>query len=239
MALGDSFTAGPGLAPTDRTSGFCLRSTASYPHLLAEALHVSSFTDVSCSGATTDDVLRPHLQPAQIAAVTPSATLVTVGIGGNDSGLFAALARRCLSSTSACAAYLRDELPGVLARTERSVTAVLDAVSRRAPRARVVLVGYLRISPASGTCAALGGSTLDAAGVAEGEQALDATLARAAAAARATFVSMRAASSGHDACAGPDAWTNGTTPSAGDGIALHPRKAGMQAVARAVEHALR
>jgi hypothetical protein len=46
---------------------------------------------------------------------------------------------------------------------------------------------------------------------------------------------MRKASQGHDACAGADAWTNGSDVKDDDGIAFHPRLAGMQAVARAVE----
>ncbi len=49
------------------------------------------------------------------------------------------------------------------------------------------------------------------------------------------YVSMRRASRGHDACAGAQAWTNGADVKDDDGIAFHPRLAGMRAVARAVE----
>ena len=72
------------------------------------------------------------------------------------------------------------------------------------------------------------------AAVAEAEKALNAALADAAGEADVPFVSMRKASRGHDACAGAQAWTNGAEVKDDDGIAFHPRLAGMQAVARAV-----
>ncbi len=112
---------------------------------------------------------------------------------------------------------------------------MLDDVRAKAPKATVLLVGYLRIMPESGSCPTIGIPAADAAAVAGAEQALDQALADAARQADVPYVSMRGASRGHDACAGAKAWTNGGTVTDDDGIAFHPRLAGMQAVARAVE----
>jgi lysophospholipase L1-like esterase len=90
VALGDSYTSGP-LIPTQVDLN-CVRSNRNYPSLARAAIGSSAFADVSCGGATTDDILNPGsgtlgvAVPAQINAVTSSTALVTVGIGGNDIG---------------------------------------------------------------------------------------------------------------------------------------------------------
>jgi lysophospholipase L1-like esterase len=244
VALGDSFTAGPGISPVDSRSMECARSNLNYPRLVAKAVDAASFTDVSCAGATTANVLETTPIPgstaplkAQLAAVEPDTQLVTIGIGGNDSGLFSSLSRACTQQGDACAAYLEDRLPDVLRSTRGHVVEVLRSIAERAPKAQVVLVGYLRVVPEDRGCEALGGAALDTGRVADGEAAIDAMMRAAARTAGATYVSMSAASEGHDACTA-DAWTNGLVPELGDGIPLHPRKAGMQQVARAVEQAI-
>src|ERR1051326_6738601 len=76
VALGDSYTAGP-LIPSQVDLN-CLRSDHNYPTLASTSIHSSSFVDVSCSGATTGDILNPGSGelgisvPAQISAVTSS-----------------------------------------------------------------------------------------------------------------------------------------------------------------------
>jgi lysophospholipase L1-like esterase len=86
VALGASFSAGPGVgerAPNSPT--LCIRSAQNYPNLLAQARHLN-LTDVSCSGATTQHVLYggQAFQPPQLDALRSSTELVTVAIGGND-----------------------------------------------------------------------------------------------------------------------------------------------------------
>ena len=57
VALGDSYTSGP-LIPTQVDLN-CVRSNRNYPALTAASIGSSSFIDVSCGGATTDDILNP------------------------------------------------------------------------------------------------------------------------------------------------------------------------------------
>lgn len=240
VALGDSYTAGPSINPVDGDSGQCARSSKNYPSLLAEELEAASFTDVSCSGATSDNILQAvpipgttEPVPAQLDAVDESTSLVTVGIGGNDDGLFASLAKVCVAPGEACGTYLSTRLPKVLAATTERVTTVLDAVEQKAPEAEVLLVGYLRVTADGQSCEVLGGSGVDTSGVAQGEKQIDAALAKAAQAAGVTYVSLTQESEDHNACS-DDPWTNGLSAPLGDGITLHPNAEGMEAVADAV-----
>ncbi|MEV7396807.1 SGNH/GDSL hydrolase family protein [Aeromicrobium sp. NPDC092404] len=236
VAIGDSFTSGPGLAELRDDGAFCLRSDHNWPSLLARALRPASFDDVSCAGATTYDVLQPGRgAAAQIDAVRPSTDLVTVGIGGNDGNLFASLVSSCSGGGGTCRPFLRDSAPAILDETVGRIAKVLEDVRARAPKATVLLVGYPRIMPDSGTCASVGIPAADTAAVAGAEEALDRSLAAAARQVGVPYVSVRDASRGHDACAGDRAWTNGADVRDEDGIAFHPRRAGMAAVARAVQ----
>jgi hypothetical protein len=90
VALGDSYASGPGI-PAQRADPMgCQRSTHNYPALLAQALRIRDYTDVSCGGARTDDMttpqpVRPGPNPAQFDALRPNTGLVTVTIGGTTS----------------------------------------------------------------------------------------------------------------------------------------------------------
>src|SRR5919109_3079172 len=60
VALGDSYTAGPVIPVQLDDPGGCLRSDHNYPHLAAPETGLAPFRDVSCSGATTDDMTQPQ-----------------------------------------------------------------------------------------------------------------------------------------------------------------------------------
>ena len=63
--------------------------------LVASALGLS-LTDVSCSGAKTENLTNeqlPGVTPPQFNALTPSTRVVTLGMGGNDGNLFGTLDR--------------------------------------------------------------------------------------------------------------------------------------------------
>lgn len=242
VAMGDSYSAGPGITPTDPESALCLRSEANFPSLLASQ-RATTLVDVSCAGASTRtatagaDGLTGFIPP-QLDEVTADTDLVTVQLGGNDGGLFQTLLQACSQDATTCEQYVDGQAPAILTQTTGSVAALLDTVRSRAPQAEIVLVGYLRLSPTSGSCAALGLDRQAQDTVRSAEASLDDALATAAVSADVTFVSMRAASEGHDACAGDDAWTNGASASNGDGIVFHPRSAGMQAVATEIARVL-
>jgi lysophospholipase L1-like esterase len=250
VALGDSFTSGP-LVPQTLAAFGCFRSTRNYPALLAEALDVRRFTDVSCAGADTTDMTSPQptgfaAVPPQLSALSARTDLVTIGIGGNDFGLFGRLASTCPQLRASdpggdpCRRYLagaggpapHQAVDRIGARTAR----VLDAVRRRAPGAEVLVVGYPRITPPRGTCGGvLPFAVGDYAYLDLVQRRLNAALRQAARSAHAGFVDTYRASRGHDACAGDLAWVNGSRTDTSRAQSYHPFGSYMQAVADLVQ----
>jgi lysophospholipase L1-like esterase len=249
VALGDSFTSGP-LIPTQVDLN-CVRSNRNYPSLLAASIGSSAFTDVSCGGADTDDILNPgtgqlgQVVPAQITAVTASTALVTVGIGGNDIG-FSSIISDCAEESlsnpfgTPCrdryTAGGTDELRARINATAPKVASVLQAIHAAAPAARVVVVGYIVILPDTGfgcwpTVPIAFGDVPYLRGV---HKALNAMLASVASANGASYVDAYTPSIGHDACKSRSVrWTEGLIP--GNAAApFHPNAAGERGTATAV-----
>lgn len=234
VALGDSYTAGPLIPWVRADPTTCLRSTRNYPSVLGQWLDAGRVVDVSCSGAATRNLRAPQRLfgasvPPQLDAVTVDTDLVTVGIGGNDFGLF----QRLVSG---------DETTGVLRLLQRTGDRVADAlaeVQARAPDAVVALVGYPRIVPAAGTCPELPFSRGRYGLVDRVERGLNVQLRRAAAEQDAVYVDTYAASRGHDACAGGRAWVNGRGTAVLEALAYHPYESGMVGTAMALHQVLR
>ena len=167
VALGDSYTAAPGVPQTEQETG-CLRSNGNYASLVANRLK-SDFVDVSCSGASTVSLIgaqhsADHVYPPQFAALSPDTSLVTIGIGGNDLKLFETMVGTCgqfgLSDPdgSPCRDYMKDAgkkkdlLVEKIDKIGGRVKAALKGIHDRAPQARVILVGYPQPVPPKGTC---------------------------------------------------------------------------------------
>jgi len=234
VALGDSYTAGPLIPWVRGDPASCLRSSRNYPALLAEWLQPDAVVDVSCSGAETRDLTRPQqgfgapVAP-QLDAVTPDTDLVTLGMGGNDFDLFASLV----------AGERPAGIGAALQRTTDRLAASVRRIGELAPDAVVALVGYPRIVPERGTCAALPFDASTTRYLDRVERALNAAVRAAAQQEEAVFVDTYAASRGHDVCAGEDAWVNGSTTRPVSALAYHPFAAGMAATATALHEALR
>nr|WP_083472559.1 SGNH/GDSL hydrolase family protein [Kibdelosporangium phytohabitans] len=257
VALGDSYTSGPGI-PWPRLDRLaCYTSTNNYPALLADNLGLRSYTDASCGGADTTNMLAPQkpplpfgTHPAQFSFLRADTDLVTVGIGGNDFGVFGELTGKCPElrpsdpTGSPCRTHYTvdgvDTMKQKVAMTGERVRAVLAGVHERSPAAKVVLVGYPRIAPPRGSCPdVLPIADGDLRWLDEVEQALNSALANAADAdGRTTFVDMYPASLGHDACAGSAAWIQGKDNNLFAAIQYHPFKSGMVGVANEVSEAL-
>ncbi len=230
VALGDSYAAAPGVPPTDQAGG-CFRSESNYASVLAENADLF-LTDVTCSGATSDDVISK-----QVPALTADTDLVTIGIGGNDFGLFSTILRSCLSfggtelTGEACTDALNAQIDTIGSEVEASTGAALDAVIAAAPAAEVLVVGYPALLPETGTCP-------DIAPFADGDYPLLVTIIRslsdaleAAAASRdLAFVDVYAASAGHDVCS-DDPWINGASMASDGTIPFHPLAEEQAAVA--------
>lgn len=245
VALGDSFTAAPYVPHTDLAGG-CLRSDGNYPSLVARRLDVDTFVDVSCSGADTTDLVRRQntfrdaTVPPQLDAVTADTDLVTLGIGGNDLDLFRTLLQTCgrLSTSTPgaapCTDYLQSRgtrLTEQVDRIGRRVAGAIRRIHRRAPEATVLLVGYPRLAPESGTCPRLLPLAPGDYPLAERvARSLSRVMAGAAARTGAKFVDMYDASRGHDICS-DEPWVNGRFTDQSAALAFHPFAVEMEAVA--------
>jgi lysophospholipase L1-like esterase len=253
VALGDSYTSGP-FIPVQRTDPLgCGRSTANYPSVLADSLGVDDFDDVSCAGADTTNLTRPQsvpfngTNPPQLGALRIDTDLVTLGIGGNDFGVFGSIISTCPGlrkgdpAGSPCQEHFAtngvDTVKTAIGTIEPRVGAVLAAIHQRSPGARVLVVGYPRIAPPSGYCPdVLPFADGDYGWLNEVEQNLNQALSDAVEAdGNAAYVDTFGPSLGHDACArGGSAWINGKDQNIFVAAAYHPLKAGMAGVAAVV-----
>lgn len=233
VAMGSSFAAGLGIQPPQPgTPAACGRSVNNYAGLVARKFKLA-LTDVSCSGATTANILTTDQagRPPQISAVTADTRLVTVTIGGNDVNYVGSLfAYACQNSGGEnCGQVDQAAMREALTVVDEKIGAVISAVHERAPRARVLVVDYLTILPRTGP--ACDGVPLTQAQLAferEIADGLAAATRQAARAERAALIRASAASTSHDACA-PVPWIEKYTTTGG--APYHPNAAGMAAVA--------
>ncbi|MFG2301528.1 SGNH/GDSL hydrolase family protein [Actinacidiphila glaucinigra] len=244
VALGDSYTSGP-LIP-DQVDANCARSNRNYPSLVAQRLRGTVLTDVSCGGATTAEMWKAQgSNPPQLDALSRRTSLVTLQIGGNDVG-FGSIIRTCAGAAvsdptgNPCEKYYSaggtDQLRAAVEATAPKIDAVLDAIHHRAPRARVVVVGYPALLPDSGVgCRpAVPFADGDFAYLRDTEKRLNAMLARRAKAAHATYVDTYTPTVGHDMCTAPGVrWIEPLTPAA-PAAPAHPNALGEEAMAAAV-----
>jgi lysophospholipase L1-like esterase len=250
VALGDSYTAGPGIPDQTGVPAGCARSSRAYPAVLAAHLHLTTaqFRDVSCSGARIANLSRGQttsdgVNPAQLSALSPATRLVTLGIGGNDIG-FADLIERCVAANLLRQTPCRDQLTAdgedsVEARIRTAgerLAGALAEIRGRAPHAHVYVVGYPAILPADGgACAAgLAMTAGDVAYLRLKEQDLNTMLRQQAGSAGARFVDTWTPSLGHDACETAETrWIEPLLPTA-QAASLHPNARGEQGMAEAV-----
>jgi lysophospholipase L1-like esterase len=242
VALGDSYSAASGVLPPDPSAPLqCLRSLANYPHVIAGATG-AQLTDVTCGGADTDDYFTPQHDGVapQLDAVTRDAQLITMTIGGNDSGVFINSIIQCGlagASTGGHGSPCKDRYGSSFEDTVRDVTypslvRTLQAVRAKAPHAEIAILSYPWILPETVGC-------FDKMPVATGDvpylRSLQATLndavERAAAKAEVTYVDLDQVSEGHDACQPLGVrWIEpvlqGTNP-----VVVHPNALGESAMA--------
>jgi lysophospholipase L1-like esterase len=244
VSLGDSYTAAPLVPNATGNPILCGRSTNNYPSDVSRAIAPSSFTDASCSSATTVDMTQSQsleggiqTAPPQFNALKAGDAIVTVGIGGNDAGLLS-VAEECAKLDilnpfgTACKNHYTSggSDPNVAAvnATGPKVANVIAGIHQRAPQAHVLIVGYPDGLPTNGS------SCWPLVPISAGdikyfnslETQLNSVLNSEAAANGATYVDTFTSSVGHDACKSTGtAWVNGIIPTS-PAFPLHPNQAG-------------
>ncbi|WFB88451.1 MULTISPECIES: SGNH/GDSL hydrolase family protein [Streptomyces] len=248
VALGDSYASAPGV-PT-QVDAACGRSSSNYPSLVATS-RGARLTDVSCSGATTADLATGQDGGApQLDALDADTDLVTVSIGGNDLG-FTTVLGTCaqLAPTDPTGAPCRthftgdgtDELQKAVDATGPKVSRVLKEVRERAPRAKVVVVGYPSLFPDSGTgctSASVPFAVGDFAYLRDTNKALNAMLKQRAKRGGASYADTYTPTIGHDMCAPVgERWIESLAPQT-PAAPAHPNAQGESAMAGSVQRVL-
>jgi hypothetical protein len=249
VSLGDSYTSGPFILPFASGAPLeCLQSARNYSHLTASALGLS-LKDVSCSGATTENITTTAQysdQPPQLDALSSSTQVVSVGIGGNDKGLFLNTLITCGAEDlifpfgTPCKATYGHKLAEKIAEDGPVVGAMLHQVHTISPSAKVFVVGYPDILPQSGNCwPTVPLTTGDTAYLNGVEEELNAMLSSEASSNGATYVNTYTPSIGHDACKSLSVrYVEPVLPES-DAFSVHPNERGMEADASEVEAAMR
>ncbi|MFI5736490.1 SGNH/GDSL hydrolase family protein [Kribbella sp. NPDC051587] len=236
VALGDSSAAGPLILPQIDLP--CLRSGVNYPHVAAAKLG-ARLVDVTCSGAVIPDFSGRQFGfvPPQYNSLKSTTDLVTVAIGGNDTGLVAA-ALSCINLLPAPAGVSckerftaggRDQLAAGISATAPAFGRALDRIRTLAPNARILVTGYGTYIRPGGCYPTIPVWPADADYLQATVDRLNHMLATQSALHGATYVDLRTPSVGHDACAPiSQRWLEGLVPTS-DAAPLHPSRAGMAA----------
>jgi lysophospholipase L1-like esterase len=245
VAMGDSFAAAPGVAEQAAPRG-CHKSKNNYPAVLARRLAASTFHDVTCSGATTDDVINREqrtdhgLVPRQVDVVGPPTDLITITIGANDVGL-AADAESCQVKSAdpkpCTAGLVLDDVDHVSTTITEQLpvwATLIDRLRADAPRARIILVGYPMFIRPGGCFPDQPILPTDANFLQAKVEELDDRQNQLAVQKGIEFLDTRAMSVGHDICAAAaERYVEGYITD-GTRVPLHPTALGAVAIGNAL-----
>lgn len=272
VALGDSYSSGEGAWDYEEGTDFddrddlwpfndheedhnrCHRSGNAYSQILGEDNDFAGGTTfVACSGAEIPDLNNPNDsqtgEDPQYDALSEDTSLVTISIGGNDLG-FADVVKDCIINGERGVGFIdtcqekhdqriKDELP----RLKQQLIEQYEEIRRRAPNARIIIVGYPQLfvdNPSDSY-----GNLLfkeDQVWMNEQAAALNAMLREAAREAGVEFVDPTEAFHGHE-IGSDDPWINdldlgGPGFSVADPSSFHPNAAGHEALAALIQQQL-
>jgi lysophospholipase L1-like esterase len=252
VALGDSYAAISDLTRLHGPPG-CFQSTNNYPSQVGSILGVRSFTDASCSSATTAHMTTAQFtglgtNPPQFDRLTADTDLVTVTIGANDLDLLSILGLcAALSATdplgNPCQRHYTsggtDQIATRIAQAEPKISAVLQGIHQRAPKAKIVVVGYLPLLPASKGCWPLVPAAAGDVPYAHAIQTKLNNVLDTEAAAHGAIAVDPSTILGHDSCELPGTrWVEPVIP-ASPTTPFHPNAIGANNIAQTVAAAIR
>lgn len=219
VALGDSYASGVGTRSYIDDGSGCSRSNSAYPPLIANEIG-ADLEFAACSGAKTGDVLSK-----QLGGLSDSTDLVTITVGGNDTGWAGVVQKcaypypwTCTAEIAAAEKFIRDQLPAKL-------HAVYDAVEDAAPNAEVIVLGYPRLFNGEECNAITRISPGEQAALNKAADLLVTTIGTVAGSHDFEYVDVRDAFTGHSVCDDTE-WINGLSYPIAE--SYHPNKAGQQ-----------
>jgi lysophospholipase L1-like esterase len=202
VALGDSYSSGVGTRVFYEESGECSRSPDAFgPKIAAAKGYTLSFQ--ACSGAKT-----PEVNEKQLGTLSATTSLVTISIGGNDSGFSNVILNcalyyfTCGSAISEANEFIKNKLPGLLETTYKDIRA-------KATTAKVIVLAYPKLFTKEGaTCNVNFLTSGNEKKMNESAEKLDAVIRARAEAMKFTIVNPTAAFESHEVCSSSE-WLNG------------------------------
>ncbi|MFE6053323.1 SGNH/GDSL hydrolase family protein [Kitasatospora sp. NPDC056446] len=268
VALGDSYAAGAGVPGqsaglclrSDHNYGHLVAAAlkaGAYTDVTCAAAKIKAMTEPQY-----DAFIR--VNDPQLDSLTSDADLVTLGIGGNDLGTsdlgIGDVIATCMAGavvnplgtpcqdvynhgywdwSSWSWQYGTDDLAARIDTARPKLADTLRRIHAKAPKAKVLLVGYPSVLPADGSSCVLRQplAPRDIPYLHRTLGALNAMLESTAAANGAVYVDTQTPTAGHDACS-DDRWVEGALPGS-PAVPFHPNATGEKAMADAVLAALR
>ncbi|HWS36931.1 MAG TPA: SGNH/GDSL hydrolase family protein [Actinoplanes sp.] len=231
VALGDSYSAGLG-AGNYNTDPDCKQSKdGGFPQLFAKAQTApfGTVTDASCSGAVINDV-----RFEQVNALSESTGTVTLTVGGNDAGWTNSLRGCLLGDEAGCATGVEQGIAGAKSKLPAALDDLYTSIRSKAPNAKVYVLGYPHLVAAPGkdgvSCEQLTDAKRKALN--EGADSLVELIKGRAETAGFTFVDVREAFRGHEACT-KEPWIHAADGDLSE--AFHPNADGYQAYLKALQ----
>ncbi|MEP7025045.1 MAG: SGNH/GDSL hydrolase family protein [Actinomycetota bacterium] len=203
VALGDSYSSGLGAGNMIGSSHSCDRSRVAYSALWAKANMAASYTFVACAGATTHSLLTHQVQ-----ALSRRTTLVSLTIGGNDTGFQPVLQTCILGSTRICVGAIAIAEHVAARRLPGRLHTVFGAIKAAAPAARVVVLDYPLLFDLARPACVPGLSHRDEVELNRAGNVLDGVIGAAAARSGDVFADVRGQFRHHQICDG-SSWIHG------------------------------
>lgn len=231
VALGDSYAAGLGAGNYGDKADCKQSKDGGYPQLwlkLRAAAKFGEVTDATCAGAKINDV-----RFEQLTELDQTTGWVTLTVGGNDAGWSGTLQQCLLGTDETCKASVDKAVTAAKSTLPGELDALYQMIRDRAPAAEVYVLGYphLVAEPGAGVnCEALGDARRKALN--EGADSLvELIQGRVAAQKGFTFVDVRKAFAGHEACT-KEPWIHGLRDDLSE--SFHPTAEGHKAYADAL-----
>jgi lysophospholipase L1-like esterase len=227
VAIGDSYASGVGAG--NYRDAVCRQSVdGSYPVLWAKAKGLT-LTDRTCSGATVATV-----RAGQLADLNDRTRWVTITVGGNDIGFTTTFTQCVVGSEGDCHTAVQGSIGTMLTSLPGSLEGLFTEVAGRAPNAHIVVTGYPHlVAEAGASCGTL--TDPKRAALNHGADVLNEVLRNKATRSQFSFVDVRAAFAGHEACSARP-WVHGLVFT---GEAFHPTRDGYAAYGRELVAATR
>jgi lysophospholipase L1-like esterase len=249
-ALGDSYSAGEGVAPyepgTDDLTNKCHRSEVAWPKLIAGAEPVEGrvLRFVACGGARTGHVVSEEQYAGdqtggQVSALRAleghsAQDVVTVTIGGNDAR-FGEVVRACVVGVLPCSFTYADEDEWIEQQVRPALAKTFEALREAAPQATIFAVTYPQIFQTEDECRRdMLISPREKGWIRARTAQLNEVIVDEAERAGLTPVDVGDALEGHEICTA-EPWAWGVLE--GDG-AFHPTAEGHRALAERIAEAL-